>query len=56
MFVPFLRKAVLPLYRTFSLFSCYAILLAILGYGAAFVFYIASSGRLGFSIHREQHG
>ncbi|MGC2448439.1 MAG: hypothetical protein WA477_12410 [Candidatus Sulfotelmatobacter sp.] len=44
MLVPLLRKAVLPLYRTFSLFSCYTILLAILGYGAAFVFYIASSG------------
>ena len=44
MFVPYLRKAVLPLYRTFALLSCYTILLAILGYGAAFVFYIASSG------------
>ena len=39
--VSLLRKGVLPLYRTFSLVTLYGILLAILGYGLSFAFYIA---------------
>jgi len=41
--IALLRKAVLPLYRVFSLISLYAILLSIVSYGAIFVFYAASS-------------